>query len=291
MTRLCPIFVIMALVLSACSLPTLPGMAETTSAPTSTPTWAAAVSKPLSFSWKMPQNVVAAAGEFRFGVHGALVTSNQVTLLYILTGPTAATPLTSSLLEVKDDAKRVLSAAPKVVPLAQLPGLQYGAIIVAPRPRGVHELRLLIHPSPQASALDLVAVEQVASPDMDDPAITGWATRDGYVEQGGYRISFNSSGLKKGDRVANATLTPGRTMAELKSQDATAAASRPTPKPGVTSTIPRTPAAEPITLQLSGGKPILSDETFRIEAIQSRQVQYLYVVFLMDGDVKGTIVP
>jgi hypothetical protein len=160
---------------------------------------------------------------------------------------------------------------------------------------GSRELHLIINPADGGKPLDLLAatVRTYAGADVST-ADGGAIYRAGYLDQDGYRVSFNGFGLARGDEVAQVTQDASTTTApatekpmSLRETQAAAAASwtPAPPKPTITSASPGTEA-----LNLSGGKPIQYESTVRFEDLQSHQTQYLFLVFLADGELKGELV-
>jgi hypothetical protein len=239
---------------------------------------------PVRTFWQIGDHPIALSGDFIFAVHAVVLTGQQTTVLYSLSGPTASTTLANSSVQLNDDAKQT-HALSKITTLAQLARLQLGIITFGPRHGGIRELHVLIRPSAQAAPLDMIVAKLVGSPAEDSHGAVLAASRDGYLEQGGYRISFNGWSLYKGDIVADRLSAKGMTVEEILHQRATEAASHPVQPRGTPTPVPVDPAA----LQLSGGNPILDEATLRIEDSQSHQVQFLYLVFLADGEVKATL--
>jgi hypothetical protein len=181
-----------------------------------------------------------------------------------------------------------------VTPLAQLGQLQIGAVTSGPRvTTSGREIHVLLDLAAGTQPMDVFVAKVVGPEGMTPP---GSANRAGYLDQSGYRVSYNGYDFTKGDRVAevaqgnNAT---GVAVTEkpipVMATEAAAAASWTPQPPGATSTR-FVPTTEALAFELAGGKPIRSQATLRIEDLASKVPQYLFIIFLMDGSVKATLV-
>ncbi len=280
--RKLPLLIVLLIALGAATCSTNYGY-NLLGRPTPTPS-PAAVSIPVMAGWQISAHPVVSSGDFVFAVHALLLTGQQTTVLYSLSGPAAGAPLSASSIRMIDDVKQEYPLL-RVTNLGQLDQLQVGVLAFSTRHAGIRELHVLVRPSAGATPLDLLAAQAPYEPDYRIDS-TQTTSGSGCFDQGGYRVSFNGWALHKGDIVADAQSAQGMTMQEVLRQNVTEAASHPAPAGATPTIVPPNPSA----LQLSGGKPVGDEATLRIENLQSRQVRLLYIVFLMDGDVKATFV-
>ena len=241
---------------------------------------------PVFTAWQIGDNPIGSSGDFSFAAHALVLTGEQTMILYSLSRLSLRTSLAGSWIRMVDEAKQDYPLS-IMTPLAELDRLQVGVITFAPRRAGIRELHLLLQPSAQAAPLDIL-VARLLNPPEDSSRIAfarSSTSRDGYLEQTGYRISFNGWSLYKGDEVADQQSAKGMTTQQVLEQNATEAASRPASAGATPTIVPPNPSAQ----QLSGGRSVMDEATLRIEDLQSHLARFVYVVFLDNGDVKAIV--
>lgn len=223
--------------------------------------------------WEMGENPTAIQGPFSFAAHIVALTADQT---IIIASTSDRSVLASATLS--DGQGRTFESL-GTTPLAQLGPLAVEAITFPPRAADAGQLCLhLVPPAEAGSNLRPVDVTIAQSSDApDDVTHSCYLYRDGYLEQAGYRISFNAWALYRGDRVAEAASDVKGTFEEAD-------------VPGVVAT--STPISlPPIAQDLSGGQPVRTEATLRIEDTTAGQVHYLYLLFLQNGKVRAALLP
>ncbi len=241
--------------------------------------------QPVLATWIMGDQPVVSKGDSTFAVHIVLLTDQQTTIIYSLSGPNANIPLAGSSMQMGDDTAQVYKST-QVTSLAQLDRLQLGALTFQPRKVGARQLHVLFHFPNDTNLSDAVPAKLTGTSESpSSPGILGAPFREGYLDQASYRISFNGWGFEKGDAIAQAQAnSKGMTLEEIMRQAATKAAQPQHPGP-----TPTPVPADQAVLQLSGGKPVYLAATLRIEDTLTKQVRYMYIVFLASGEVKATL--
>lgn len=256
-------------------------------AATITPITGPVLGKPVLANWIIGDQPAVSQGASTFAVQIVLLTDRQMTVIYSLSGPNANIPLAGSSVEMVDDTAQVYKST-QAIPLVQLDRLQLGAMTFGPRKLGARQLTVQVHSPTDGSILDVASAKLVGTSEgPSSPGILGAPFREGYLDQASYRISFNGWGFAKGDAIAQAqSNNKGMTLEETMRQAATEAAVQPQ-HPGAT---PTPVSAEAAVSQLAGGKPVYLAATLRIEDTSTKQVRYLFIVFLANGNVKATLV-
>ncbi|HET7091250.1 MAG TPA: hypothetical protein VFL17_21660 [Anaerolineae bacterium] len=239
---------------------------------------------PKPASWDIGDSPAFSKEELSLAVHIVVLNEKQTIVVY-------STPLIpdssdgSLAFQLADDTGQVYTLI-KDTALAEFDQLRIGAAMFGARSPGARKLILQVR-SPGGDALADLDIAKVVGAMQEDNEYLATATfavfRDGYLNQGGYRISFNAWSLYKGDRVADALSEQGTTTEDLlrqKPEEVTPSEEQPTPTP-----VPESQTA----LDLAGGKPITLESTLRIEDTRSGQVSYLYIVFLADSELKAEL--
>jgi hypothetical protein len=278
------------------------------------------VVRPVLAHWGIGDRPVVSSGDFTLAANIVIIDGARLTVLYSFAGPDPNQLLDSKSVQLTDETGQLTHTpcmatqvppsypvsgdtqvappctpypiAPVVTHLAQLGQLQMGAITYSPRTIGALEQHVLVSLPGVAKPLDVLAARLIGPP-QEDPA-SGAPYRLGYLDQAGYRVSFNGYGWNKGDQTAaimQASSATGVPFGLLVTQLATqSAATQMAVTNGLNGTSTPALTAALMGSNLAGGKPIRLDATLRIEDLQSHGVYYLYVVFLSDGEVKASLV-
>jgi len=221
----------------------------------------------------MGANPVAIQGPFSFAAHIVALTADQT---IVIASTSDRSVLASTTLS--DGQGRTFESL-GTTPLAQLGPLVIEAIAFPPRAAEAGQLCLHLVPSAEAGSnlkpMEVTIAQSSNAP--DDVTHSCYLYRDGYFEQAGYRISFNAWALYQGDRVAEAASDVSGAFEEA---DVAGVVATSTPI-----------SLPPIAQDLSGGQPVRTEATLRIEDITTGQVHYLYLLFLQNGEVKAALLP
>lgn len=244
---------------------------------------------PWMTHWGMGDSPIVSQGGFSFATHIIHFNSEATTVIYTMSGASFVGPPVATTIQMVDDVNGTY-ALNQADPLAQLNQLQIGVLNFDVCDTEARELHLLVRPSQEANPLDAF-IAKVSGPDLPCDLYGHRSThREGYYEQGGYRISFNGWGLSKGDLAGSIANPTTFTMEELRNSS--------DPLPTVLPLLTRLPVATPSRIpesslanDLALGVPIETEATLRIEHLQTHVVTFLYIVFLRNGDVKAMLLP
>jgi hypothetical protein len=235
--------------------------------------------QPVLANWYMADYPVASSTGFPLAVHLVEMSEKQTSVIY--SAPLARVKEFANGFSLEDDIGNEYKIINSSL-LTELGQLEFGVMSFEPRQLRARQLYLSLGES------EKIPLAQVVGPEGTSPptSVTYTLYRDGYFEQLGYRISFNAWGFYKGDRVAEMLSQTGFTTDELLN-------GKGSEEPNVQQTLQ--PTATPITPGLTDSSlpntlsndDIRTDATLRVESISTSQVDYLYVVFLRNGDIKA----
>jgi hypothetical protein len=291
----------------------LPANTTTVEKPTEAPN---EVLRPLISRWIIGTKLEASEPSFSFAIHLLEITPHHTTVIYSTSYPSADQFEVEKSIRMVDQKGQEYPLL-KVTPLNQFDNLKVEALTFVVRQRDATELHLLVQPpGGEGLTLDFLAAMVYGSLEEFDYLYGSgywWVSREGYVTQNQYKISFNGFWLGKGDLIAEERADPGLTdeeamrgemhltetppsMAEAPTEISSPRILSPPYPPMITGTPPwllePTPTQVPpnaIAAELAGGKRIMREATLRFEDTQSGQVDYLYILFLEDGKVKSTV--
>lgn len=236
---------------------------------------------PIQSSWILGSNPLVSTKDAILGTHVILITDKQTTIIYSISSDQALNDVTKQSLSLKDDKDNNYKVGEPQL-LASLDGLQIVSATFQNPAANAGKLEFELQPSDQMLAMK-ATVAQIDPPNSEPPVLEGsqiLIPRDGYLDQGNYRVSFNGFYTSTDNLAEKQQSAKGITTEELLKQSA-----NETPNAtDLTKPIPQ----NPITVQLADGKTVLGEATIRVEDIESRQVRFLYIVFLPDGETKST---
>lgn len=291
----------------------LPANTTTVEKPTEAPN---EVLRPMISRWIIGTKLEASEASFSFAIHLVEITPHHTTFIYSTSYPSADQFDVEKSIRMVDQRGQEYPLL-KVTPLDQFDSLKVEALTFAVRQRDAIELHLLVHPpGGEHLTLDFLAAMVYGSLEEFDYLYGSgqwWVRREGYLTQNQYKISFNGWWLGKGDLIAEERADPGLTNEEAMrgetylTETPPSIAEAPTeisgprvPSPPYPTMITGTPPwlliptptqipPNPIAAELAGGKRIKAEATLRFKDTQSGQVNYLYILFLEDGEVKSTV--
>lgn len=245
-----------------------------------------AQSIPQPMSWMPSDQPVATQGEASVAVYLIELDSKQSLVLYSLSAPEArADELNASMVETGMDG---LSSKESEL-LLKFGEVQFFASKFDPPQAKGQELHLKIESSKLGDGLDVQLTKEFAGIDSGQPLTEldrETVAGIGAVEQGGYRITFNGFFLNTGDLNADQLNEKPRTQ-----QEDILAASNPQNGRTVGPLATPEPQKPSETLvQMAEGKPVRTQLTLRIENLSTKEVKFLYIITLDDGQVKAKFI-
>ncbi len=265
-------------------LPSIPSLPPDRVAPIPTQSSLGVSAKPIEASWSTGSNPIVSTDKTIFGAHVVVITDKQVTVVYSVSSDSSLKSIDAQAPKLTDNnGKQYKTTQPTA--LAELEGFQLVAVTFQSPETNASEFALEIQPGSEAVPLQ-ITLAQIEPLDAQPPYIfEGRQTlvaREGYLDQGDYRVSFNGFFPYSEDVVAKQQNSKGLTTEELIADEKTKAAT--TPEIDLSKPFP----TNAITDKVSEGKPRIGEATIRIENLKTGQVQFLFVVFLDDGDIKST---
>lgn len=260
-------------------------MAQTTLEPTVPATQLAPITccQPLQIFWELAKSPMGTNGESSLGVHFVVLQDQRVTVIYSFAGDEQLQEEFGSKIRLADNTGKKYEPVQKAL-LANLEHVHVGSLTFKGLARQANQLTLEFEPSTNNPLVVEVAHLDSSSAQSSESSQSALG-RQGPFEQSGYRITFNGFYLYKGDLAAEQQDSTPITQAE---DLATAAAAQPKdPLEPLPTAEPIQPSA--ITLELAQGEPMASEATLRVETIATKQVQFLYLVILKNGEVRAKV--
>ncbi len=239
------------------------------------------VLQPILSSWSMADQPAVASANVSFVAHIVELTTKYTAVVYSLPSSQTQAVLAAIAPTLRDDSQHVYGFI-KRVPLKQVGPLEFGVLYFEPRQANAHALRLTLGQSSLAN-LELARVIGPGNNPTAPLALNSSIYRENYAEQLGYQISFNGWALYKEDRVAKMLADKGETTTQVlrratEEANAQTAIATPTPVP-----------VDPTVAGLPKGQAVLTEATLRIANQSTRQVYYLYIQLLANGDATAAL--
>lgn len=228
----------------------------------------------------------ATRGETSVAVYLTELDSRQSLVIYSLSAPEAqADELNASMVETGKDG--LSSKASEL--LLKLGEVQFFASKFDPPQAKGQELYLKIESSKLGDGLDVQLTKEYAGIDSGQPLTE--SDREsvagiGAVDQGDYRITFNGFFLNTGDLRANQLNDKPRTQHE----DILAASNAQNGKTVGPLATPEPKKPSQTQVQMAEGKPVRTQLTLRIENLSTKEVNFLYIITLENGQVKAKLI-
>ncbi len=234
---------------------------------------------PVVTGWSMDDLPVSASKTLSFAAHIVELNEQRTAVVYSMLEVNAGDLTAASAISTQDENGHI-SKVVKVIPLAKVDRLEFGVMIFGPRQPDAHELRLVLGKTNPV----IVNIAKEPRDLQTSVSLSQMLYRENYFDQLGYRISFNAWSWFTEDRVAQMLSDTGQTEAQLRQSN--------TPQVSVvTASATATPVPiKTLAVELAAGEPVHTEATLRIEDTTTHRVSYLYMLFLMNGDVRATLV-
>lgn len=227
--------------------------------------------KPYIYGWRLSDETLISLGDVNFAILGIQLYKTETKIFYSLSGTEAAQFVTENRIKMLEDTGRVIELI-KVIPLAKIEDIEVGIMNFGPRVLGATELYLHILNENEQVENPNILVARFDGPSSEDriDSIFSNSRRDG-VQQKEYRI------------VMNWWLPPDQELPGTPSRETELAASS-------------IPATRLPWADLSTDKDVYFEISFLFENLEDKQIAYLAVQLLSDGNAfaavdKSVIVP